>query len=247
VQLHNYPLESKRMQFLLGFLFATALAETQGVEDLTREDVWTETGTVPDKLSRVPDSPVYMNFGETIVFPNMTMDTGDMIKKPNIGWNADPSALYTLLIEDVDIESQPFWYAHWLVTNIPGDDVYNGEAVATYLPSWYFHVDEEGQLLTDPQMNHRHLVLVYKQKGRIDMAGQAGCTPGLVEPPRTIKHDELQAEYDLEGPVAGTFYRTNYSQGWTEYYLCYFRKCLGFPFPSVIPGVNDGPECIGDE
>ena len=61
-----------------------------------------------------------MNFGEIIVFPNMTMDTGDMIKKPNIDWNADPSALYTLLIEDVDIESQPFWYAHWLVTNIPG-------------------------------------------------------------------------------------------------------------------------------
>ena len=43
-----------------------------------------------------------------------------LIKKPTLTWNADPNALYTLLIEDNDITSAPIKWAQWLVTNIPG-------------------------------------------------------------------------------------------------------------------------------
>lgn len=30
------------------------------------------------------------------------------------------------------------------------------------------------------------------------MSGQSGCNAGLLEAPRVIDHDQLQADYDLE-------------------------------------------------
>jgi len=212
------------------------------------DEAWTSTGTVPDRLSQVPTVPLHMLFSGVRVTPNMTFDTSQLLRKPNMKWEHDPSALYTLLIEDNDITNQPIKYAHWLVTNIKGNDVYNGDEVASYLPSFHFELTPEGTLDTtlpaEGGKTHRHLVLIYKQKGRIEISGQAGCNPGLLKPPRVIDHDKLQAEYDLEGPIAGNFYRVGYSQGETEKNLCFFRKCLGFPLPAVIAGVNDGPDCI---
>jgi len=208
----------------------------------TFDDMWTSTGTVPDKLSRVPDQPLYIDFGGLSVTPNMTIDTSQLIKKPNLRWIADPNALYTLVIEDNDITSAPIKWAQWLVTNIPGNDVKNGEEIATYVPSFHFTITN-GQLDTTTPETSRHLVLIYKQKGRIDMSGQAGCNNGFLEPPRITDHDQLQATYNLEGPIAGNFYRVKYSQGWTEYYICYLSKCIGAPYPLPIPGVNDNTDC----
>ena len=50
-----------------------------------------------------------------------------LIKKPTLTWNADPNALYTLLIEDNDITSAPIKWAQWLVTNIPGTLIPKGK------------------------------------------------------------------------------------------------------------------------
>ena len=46
-----------------------------------------------------------------------------MVKRPTLYWDADPSALYMLLIEDLDIleDIGDVQFKHWLVTNIPGN------------------------------------------------------------------------------------------------------------------------------
>jgi len=127
--------------------------------------------------------------------------------------------------------------------------VYLGDETVSYLPSYFFEIGEDGKLDTKDPKTHRHLVLVYKQKNRkrLDLSGQSGCNKGILAPPRVNDHDKLQLENDLEGPIAGNFYRVGYSQGWSEYHVCRNRKCLGMPFPAVVPGVNDRPECIGPE
>jgi len=227
-----------------GILFPQPAVTPPRLSKAEFDAIWTSTGTVPDRLSQVPDQPLYMQFGDISVTPNMTLDTAQLQKKPKLEWNADPNALYTVLIEDNDIVTSPIKYAHWLVTNIPGNDVNNGDEVAEYLPSFHFVITPDGQLEQTLGVTDRHLVLVYKQKGKIDMSGQSGCNAGLLEAPRVIDHDQLQADYDLEGPVAGNFYRNGYSKGYTEEMLCYYSKCLGTgPFPFPLPGINDGPEC----
>jgi len=210
-------------------------------------EAWKSDGIVPNFLRKVPEYPLYVSFGDIVVEPNTAMDTSQMQMKPTLSWVNQASDLYTVIIEDIDIINPPIKYNHWLVTNIPGEDVYNGDQVLEYIPSFHFDITAEGQLDTTlPGIQNRHMVLVYRQKTRLDLSGQAGCNPDIVEPPRITSADELQAEYNLEGPVAGNFYRVGYSPGYTESSLCYYRKCLGYPYPLLLAGVNDKPECIGE-
>lgn len=55
---------------------------------------------------------------------------------PNVHWNADPNEYYTLIMTDPDApsrESPKFreWH-HWLVVNIPGNNIAQGEEKTSY-------------------------------------------------------------------------------------------------------------------
>ena len=52
-----------------------------------------------------------------------------MQSRPSVYWDAEPNALYTLLIEDLDIleEIGDVQFKHWIVTNIPGKTIQGGE------------------------------------------------------------------------------------------------------------------------
>lgn len=82
---------------------------------------------------------------------------------PAVSWSADPLAFYTLLMSDPDAPARwwPFLgeVRHWLVANIPGDDVAAGQTLSEYLPSG------------PPPMTgaHRYVFAVFEQPaGRIE-------------------------------------------------------------------------------
>merc|ERR1711953_1553442 len=171
---------------------------------------WTSTGTVPDKLSEVPPEPLHLTWSWQKVVPNAVVQTSTAQRRPWVWWNADPNALYTLMLEDNDITAIPIKYAHWLVTNIPGNAVAFGDEVMEYIPPFRFTVTKEGVLSSNTTEANRHLALVYKQSGRIDyQPRQSGCNPDI-GPARAIDHDEIKEKFNMEGPVAGTFYRSVY-------------------------------------
>merc|ERR1711976_28010 len=197
-------------------------------------DIWTSTGTVPNKLKEVPPQLLKARLGPLKVLPNITFDTSQLQQRPFLAWQPDPNALYTVMIEDQDIGR--IKYVHWMVTNIPGNNVPAGDEVLEYIPS--FKVDREnGKLIKITPFqggkSNRHLLLVYKQKGKIDVPTNKGCNKELIAPPRVNDHDKFQEANDLEGPVAATFYRVGYSPGFSEKYLCFYIKCTGNPFPGV--------------
>lgn len=88
-----------------------------------------------------------------------------MKDQPTLKWNADKDTLYTLIMTDPDAPSRadPKYreVRHWLVINIPADDVNAGEAIFEYIGSG----PPEGTGL------HRYVFLVYKQSGKIDYDG----------------------------------------------------------------------------
>ena len=54
----------------------------------------------------------------------------------------------------------------------------------------------------------------------------------------------MLTQLNLGDPIAANFIRATYSGPSTDAQLCKFTKCLGGnPFPALIPGVTDGPEC----
>ena len=97
------------------------------------------------------------------------MDLGNVLTpsqvqhEPRVHWHADPESFYTLIMTDPDAPSRAEpkareWH-HWLVVNIPGNKIHEGEVKAAYVGAG----PPKGSDL------HRYVFLVYKQPHKLDM------------------------------------------------------------------------------
>jgi len=203
---------------------------------------------VPQMLAEAPKAlDVFWASSMAHVTPGLKVDTVDMMDRPQMEWEAEEGALYTVMIVDEGIERlQPdgLQYMHWVVTNVPGSGkVYAGDEMFEYVPPFGFKLDETYTGLVDAgKPMHQVLFLVYKQAGRISMAeGQHGCNPDLAT--RIHSKTALAEQYGLEGPVAANFIFTTYSPTGTDALLCKYTYCTAAPFPVPLAGINDLPEC----
>ena len=89
--------------------------------------------------------------------------------------------LVQVMVLDAGISSLlPRMYSHWMVTNIPGNNLQRGVEVMQYVTPFSLEFTEEGELVTDPVTSSHPLVLaVFRQtQGSIVVdEAQGGCTP----------------------------------------------------------------------
>ncbi|KAJ8929801.1 hypothetical protein NQ314_017398 [Rhamnusium bicolor] len=117
---------------------------------------------VPDVISVVPEevaevtypSGVKVNLGNVLT-PTQVKDM------PTIKWKAEDNAFYTVCMTDPDAPSRKNpkfreWH-HWLVGNVPGNEIAKGEVLTEYVGSG----PPKGTGL------HRYLFLVYKQTEKL--------------------------------------------------------------------------------
>ena len=76
--------------------------------------------------------------------------------EPKVDYNAQQNALYTLILHDPDAVVGN--YFHWLVVNIPGDNIKNGDTLFEY----------KGPAPPKGSGTHRYIFLLYEQPERID-------------------------------------------------------------------------------
>lgn len=115
---------------------------------------------VPEIIDNIPEKWLQVDFGES----GQSVKMGNLIKpaqaryKPTISYDADPSQLYTLIMIDPDSPSRANHnlrnLVHYLVNNIPGDNVNSGEIAIDYVPPCPFPGTSK----------HRIVYLLYKQK-----------------------------------------------------------------------------------
>ncbi|XGW29472.1 hypothetical protein V3C99_008917 [Haemonchus contortus] len=81
--------------------------------------------------------------------------------KPSLSWNAEPEALYTVIMVDLDAPSKKdpslSEFLHWLVVNIHGQSINSGHELASY----------RGPRPPVGSGPHRYYFLVFKQKNPI--------------------------------------------------------------------------------
>jgi len=215
-------------------------------------DIWTSAGVVPEKLERIPEQLLSVQFGPFNVKPNDTMLMSQMQSRPRLYWEADPSSLYMLIMEDEDVSlatsgGQKVHSKHWVVTNIPGSDVAAGDEPNEYLYGVGFNSDQ-GVLDVGNTRDKRFVLMVYKQNRRIE-AGEVPVVQGGKDilkrfGPSHIEED-INSKYDLEeGPVAANFFRVGYQPGWSELLVCSIKQDLGENIVKIPRGWAERYPCL---
>ena len=258
-QRHSCKQFQQEMRFLLPLLLALATVEVKCINygygrqpraqrNASPPPEWfQEWERVRDVVPNAPPQKVFVEWPNNVrVQPNDTISTGLSVERPRLVWGAEPGTLYTVLFFDGWSDRVlPKTIMFWVVTNIVGNAVDQGNEVIEYMTPFAISPQEDGSLLKDILgSNHPMFVLVFKQNsGRILMEEtQIGCTANIFFPHRVHYYSEFEDKYDLE-LVAGNYYQNPWSGFWTEQMLCNVTRCAKQPIPFPIEGVNDRPEC----
>jgi len=173
---------------------------------------------VPDVIDLEPPGVIKIKYGlnDEVSFGNELTPTQVQKMPSDISWPTDVGSLYTLCMTDPDAPSRAApkfreWH-HWLVGNIPGCEVRNGDTLSEYVGSG----PPEGTGL------HRYVFLVYKQPGKMEfdeprLTNRSGDNRGMF----SIRKFALK--HNLGVPVAGNFYQAQ----WDDYVPKLYEQLSG--------------------
>uniref|UniRef100_A0A069DQ07 Putative phosphatidylethanolamine-binding protein n=1 Tax=Panstrongylus megistus TaxID=65343 RepID=A0A069DQ07_9HEMI len=170
-------------------------------------------GVVPDVISKAPTQKLKVTFGSKAVDDGNTLTPTQVKNQPSVEWNADPNLYYTLCMTDPDAPSRKDpkfreWH-HWLVVNIPGNEISKGEVLSEFISS----APPKGSGL------HRYVLLVYKQNEKLScdeprLKNNSGSNRGKFSISKFAK------KYNLGDPVFGNFYQAE----WDDYVPKVYEK-----------------------
>ncbi|EDV90699.1 protein D2 [Drosophila grimshawi] len=174
------------------------------VESNSVEDSFKAHGVVPDVVPHAPSQLLKVTYENGLVAKEGVVLTPTQVKsQPLVEWEAQPDEYYSLIMTDPDAPSraEPKFreFKHWVVVNIPGNDVASGEVLADYVGS-------------GPPKDtglHRYVLLLYKQPGKLQFEGTRVSNKSRRSRPKF--HVAKFAEHHQLGEVvAGTFYQAEY-------------------------------------
>lgn len=165
-------------------------------------------GVVPDVIDVAPAATITIKYDSsaTVEGGNELTPTQVQNEPVNIEWPVEEGAHYTLCMTDPDAPSRETptfreWH-HWLVVNIPGNEIKKGEVLSQYVGSG----PPQGTGL------HRYVFLAYKQPGPLTcdeprLTNRSGKNRGMF----SIR--KFAEKYNLGQPIAGNLYQAK----WDDY------------------------------
>ncbi|KAJ8711434.1 hypothetical protein PYW07_008676 [Mythimna separata] len=164
---------------------------------------YTQSEIVPDVLSVAPFHRM------TVLYHSKSLVEGDILTPtevkdiPLVTWDNFPDKFYTVVKTDPDAPSRqkPTYreWLHWMVVNVPGDDIAAGDTIAEYV----------GAGPSRDTGLHRYVLLVYEQPDRMRFNETRLSNRSMAN--RTLfSVSKFAKKYNLGDPIAGNFYRAAY-------------------------------------
>ncbi|EDW14717.1 protein D2 [Drosophila mojavensis] len=169
-------------------------------------DAFKWQGVVPDVVAQPPNQMLKITYDDRLMIMNGAIVTPSQVKNtPTVEWPAEPESYYTLAMVDPDAPSRASpklrEFKHWLVVNIPGNNVAQGDALAEYV----------GAGPPKDTGLHRYVFLVYAQPKKLVFSGNRVSNKSRRS--RTKFHIKQFAEHHRLGqPIAGTFFMAEYDE-----------------------------------
>jgi len=177
-----------------------------------------ENDVVPDVVDTVPLNVIEVKYPTGVevklgneLTPTQVKDIPMVVK-----WPTEDNSLYTLCMTDPDAPSRNSpkyreWH-HWLVVNIPGNDVARGDVLSEYVGSG----PPKGTGL------HRYVFLVYKQPNKLS-PDERKLTNRSGEGRGQFKIRNFARKYGLGEPIAANFYQAQ----WDDYVPKLYEQLSG--------------------
>ncbi|CAI9163808.1 unnamed protein product [Rangifer tarandus platyrhynchus] len=162
----------------------------------------------------VPRVPLHVAYaiGEDDLVPvyyGNEVTPAEAAQPPEVTYEADEGSVWTLLLTSLDghLLEPDAEYVHWLVTNIPGSRVAEGQETCPYLPP--FPARGSGF--------HRFAFLLFKQDKPIDFSGDARPSPCYQLAQRTFHtFDFYKKHQDAMAPAGLAFFQCRWDDSVTH-------------------------------
>ncbi|XP_053565150.1 39S ribosomal protein L38, mitochondrial [Bombina bombina] len=203
----SIPLDEVRTEWekTSGPYHVQRVAEHYGVY----KDLFGEATFVPSVFLRV-----YYSKGEDFAMPvyyGNVVTASEAAVPPEVTFEAEEGSLWTLLLTNPDghLRDTESEYVHWLVGNIPGNQVYSGEEICHYFPP--FPAQGTGY--------HRHIFLLFKQEKHIDYQDELRPNPCHSLKMRTFRTLDFYKKYeDYLTPASLSFFQCKWEDSVTSVY-----------------------------
>lgn len=165
---------------------------------------------VPDVISSGPKQQCKVFFESGAIAEGGNKLTPTQVKtQPLVQWKANPKKFYTVCMCDPDIA--PKEWQLWLVGNVPGNNVCQGEVLSDYIGAG----PDKGTGI------HRYVILVYLQDKKIEF-NEERLDNKTSEGRFNFSIKQFAQKYKLGDPIAGNFYEAEYDD-----YVSLLYKRLG--------------------
>lgn len=159
-----------------------------------------QNNIIPDVISAEPIGKLQVIYHDNFIIEDGNVATVAQVKNvPVVEWPMEDNQFYTLAMVDPDApkRSKPTAreWNHWLVINIPGNNVPAGQTLVPYM----------GASPPKGSGTHRYVILVYKQlSGKIKLLER-------IDPNKRAKFSikNFASKYKFDNPIAGNFFLVN--------------------------------------
>ncbi|KAK4879806.1 hypothetical protein RN001_007952 [Aquatica leii] len=158
---------------------------------------------IPDVIDKKPNTVLHVTYNKDIKVNEGNVITPTNVKdRPVVYWNSEDDSFYSLVMTDPDAPSRENpelreWH-HWLVVNIPGNNIQQGETLSEYIGAGP---------LQDTGL-HRYVFLLYKQPQKISF-NEEKLTNCSADGRGNFCVKDFANKYHLGDPVAGKFFKEN--------------------------------------
>ncbi|XP_061394826.1 putative odorant-binding protein A5, partial [Musca vetustissima] len=178
-------------------IILVALLTAYSIADKDLETFFKDYKIVPDMIDEAPKEKLKLEMDNgLLVGDGVEYKPADMMSIPIIDWpSADPNKYYSVYMgcPDAPDSKDPRWAesVHWLVLNVPGNQVDKGEIYCTYIGP--FPPKNAGIM--------RYVYLVYEQPNKIDFDEKV-IDPSDGKAHMNYKIRKFAEKYNLGAPIA---------------------------------------------
>ncbi|XP_037950703.1 protein D3-like [Teleopsis dalmanni] len=197
--------------------FVITIAFVNAMEEDEVEKVFKAHEVVPDVILTPPKQFLKITYENGLTVDKGADLTPTQVKsEPKVDWVAEENIYYTLIMTDPDAPTRTDpklrEVHHWLVGNIPGNAIEQGEVITAYVGSG----PPEGTGL------HRYVFLLYKQPSKLEFDEPRVSNRSRNNRPK-FSAKKFTEKYNLGTPIAGNFYQAQ----WDEYVPIVHKQLSG--------------------